>query len=123
MLPFDWYPQWWLEHPAYLYLAGPGKWILPLYLHGACLALEIAAFNKLEATMLFWSIPIRNTFRVVLLLHGVIFALTAPLLDGGVAFYYTSGFWALVVLVITLVTTVLTRRARMAGTASTSVSG
>lgn len=97
MLPLEWYPDWWLEHPVYLFLAGwgSGRLLLPSLVHAALLALEIASFKELCRQPGKEGRHARIAARVVFFAHGLICLFGTAALDGHVGYFYSPVLWGL----------------------------
>ena len=98
MLPIEWYPQWWLEHPVYLWLSGfgQGRLLVPSLLHAAILALEICAFRVLWKQRGKPGQSAKRDAWVVLMLHAMIWILTLGMLDTHVTYFYAPILPALI---------------------------
>lgn len=97
MLPLEWYPDWWLEHPVYLFLAGwgSGRLLLPSLVHAALLALEIASFKELVRLPGKEGRHARIAARVVFFCHGLIVLMGIGALDGHAGYFYSPVLWGL----------------------------
>ncbi|MBZ0136984.1 MAG: hypothetical protein K8I27_11485 [Planctomycetes bacterium] len=117
----EWLPDWWIQSAAYKWMAGPGDWIIPLYLHLSALFLEIVAFQRLGQALPKHTQRIKVWLVVILAVHLVLFVLTLGMLDGGITYYYWSGVWsfgtlwiALAALIVSVVRARAPRRLRKA---------
>lgn len=106
----EWLPDWWIQSAAYKWMAGPGDWIVPLYLHSSTLVLEVLAFQRLAQSLPKHANRINVWLVVILGMHLVLFIGTIALLDGGVAYYYWSGIWAFAMLWVALTALIVSRR-------------
>jgi len=112
MLPLEWYPDWWLEHPLYLFLAqwGSGRLLLPSLVHAALVALEIASFKELVRMPGKEGRHARIAARVVFFAHGLIVLMGLATLDGHVGYFYSPVLWGLFALLFALPATRLARK-------------
>lgn len=107
----EWLPDWWLNSEIYKWMAGPGSWILPTFLHTASLVLEITVFSRLAVAHPKNRNRVHLWLYMVLAIHLITFIGTLTLLDGGHMYRFWSALWTLCVLWIALAALVSIRRA------------
>lgn len=109
----DWLPDWWTQSPAFQWLAGPGRWLLPSLLHAASVGLGVAALRLCRQLPHKERPPAERAIRVVLFLQLLVFTGSLAALDMGLSYYYGSGFSALVAALMAFGTMHLVKNARL----------
>lgn len=100
MLPLEWYPQWWLEHPAYLYLAGPGRLLVPSLIHAAILGLELATLREFSRYSGVAGRNARVAIAWVIVFHALVVLFGLAALDMHVGYFYSPVLSSLIALLM-----------------------
>ncbi|MEZ5992041.1 MAG: hypothetical protein R3E76_06790 [Planctomycetota bacterium] len=96
----EWLPDWWTQSPAYQWLAGPGRWLLPSLMHAACLAIEINILRAYARLPYKEKAPAERSVWIVMMLHLLAFVVSLSAIDSGVFYYYGSGLWGVLAVLL-----------------------
>lgn len=92
----EWLPDWWTQSPAFQWLTGPGRWLLPSLIHGVALWLAFAALRRCRRLPHKERPAAERAIWLVLFLQLLVFVATSATLDMGISYYYGSGFCGLI---------------------------
>lgn len=109
MLPLEWYPDWWVQHPVQRWLASEGSWIVLLWMVAGGWVLEIAAFARIGSCLPHREEAVFKSKTAWYALHVCWMIATFSAMSVGF-WVYMSAFWACMALIPACVAAVLTRR-------------
>jgi CHASE2 domain-containing sensor protein len=111
MLPIEWYPEWWVQHPIIVSLGGPSRMLLPTLLHGALLTLELVAYNYFGEVGGVASRRGRSAFRIMIICHVLLVLLSFSALDNFFLYIYLPVPLTMLIVPLSVWATIEVRRA------------